>query len=152
MKQLICPLTTCRTENAIVAEACIRCGSPLSTYKKLSIYPAQLFNQGLEVARQGQVKQARDLFASVVYWCPNDKEARNALALACFALYDFVEAHRHWEEILMQTPQDTIAMQGIEALKVVHLKDQKGQADNAIKRARNKLRPSRLRKLRVVKK
>ena len=151
MNQLTCPITTCRAENDIVAEVCIQCGTPLSAYRKLFMYPTQLFNKGLEVARQGQTKQARDLFAAVVYWCPKDREARNALALACYTLKDFVEARRHWENILTETPQDVIAKQGIKALEVAIQKEHESQANTAtMKRARNKLRSRKIRKLEVL--
>ncbi len=137
MKQFICPITTCRAENDVLSEMCIRCGTPLSAYKKLSVHPAQLFNLGLEAAQQGQIKHARDLFAAIVYWCPKDRDARNALAMACYTLGDFVDARNHWESVLVQTPQDNIALKGITALEIVGKKSQVNAA--IMKRAKNKL-------------
>ncbi len=133
MNQLTCPITTCRAKNDIGAEVCIQCSTPLSTYRRLSLYPAQLFNKGLEAARQGQAKRARDLFAAVVYWCPNDKEARNALAMTCYELKDFMEARLHWQVVLAQTSHDALALQGMKALEIA-IKNQGSQASIAIKR------------------
>lgn len=115
--KLTCPAPMCRADNDIQAETCVRCGTPLFSYARLSIHPAQLFNLGLATARQGQYTRARDLFAAVVYWCPMDREARNALAMACFALDDHVEARYHWDKVLELAPTDGLAKRGIEALE-----------------------------------
>ena len=133
MKQLMCPITTCRAENDLVAEVCIQCGTPLNMYRKLSIYPAQLFNQGLEAARQGHVKRARDMFASVIYWCPNDKEAHNALAMACYELKDFKEARLHWQLVLAHTSHDAFALRGMKALETV-IENQDSQLNIVMKK------------------
>ena len=112
--RLTCP--TCRSDNEELAEVCLRCGIPLSGYARLATYPANLFNLGLSAAREGQLAHARDLFAAVVYWCPADQGARNALAMACYALGDAVEARHQWEKVLERFPTDALATQGIAAL------------------------------------
>ena len=116
MNKLTCPSTLCRTDNDPRAEACSRCGSPLRGYARLVTHPAQLFNQGLAAAREGQLTRARDLFAAVVHWCPLDLEARNALALACLVLGDQAEARVHWGVVLARAPTDTLAKQGTAVL------------------------------------
>ena len=113
---LTCPANLCRADNDIQAEVCVRCGTPLHGYARLSAYPALLFNQGLSAARTGNMAQARDAFAAVVYWCPLDQEARNALALACFALGDQTQARSHWERVLTRSPENEVATQGLAAL------------------------------------
>ncbi|GCE07569.1 hypothetical protein [Dictyobacter aurantiacus] len=98
------------------ASACIRCGTPLQNYIQLLNYPARLFNEGLVKARHGEFEQARDLFAAVVYWCPRDLEARNALAMACLAMHDLLEARRQWEYVLHQAPADALAQRGLQQI------------------------------------
>jgi hypothetical protein len=80
-------------------------------------YPDRLFNVGLAKVREGAIEQARDLFAAVVYWCPKDTEARNALAMACFALHDLIEAQRQWKMVLEQSPTDGLALQGLQRIE-----------------------------------
>lgn len=109
---IICPVSLCRAENEAHAAVCVRCQTPLRSYVRLYSYPARLFNLGLAAARQGQLTQARDLFAAVVYWMPMDLEARNALALACFALNDAEAARQHWQTVLARSATDPIATQG----------------------------------------
>jgi Flp pilus assembly protein TadD len=115
--RLTCPAVSCRADNDARADACARCGTPLSAYARLSVYPARLFNQGLAAARGGQLLRARDLFAAVVCWCPLDMEARNALAMACYALGDKTEALIHWRTVLARLPEDAIARQGVAAIE-----------------------------------
>ncbi len=115
--KITCPESSCRKENDVLAEECVRCGTPLQSYVQLLNYPAQLFNEGLLKARSGELEQARDLFAAVVYWCPKDLEARNALAMACLALYDLLEARRQWELVLAQSPADTLALRGLSQIE-----------------------------------
>src|SRR5947209_14725003 len=114
--RLTCPGGTCRADNDAQAEVCVRCGTPLRGYARLSTYPAHLFNLGLSAAREGQVARARDLFAAVVYWCPMDLEARNALAMASYALGDATEARHHWETVLARFPADALATRGLAEL------------------------------------
>ncbi len=113
---LICPAAGCRTENDPAAPACVTCGTPLTGYVRLSVFPAKLFNQGLEAARHGKLAQARDCFAAVVAWCPLDLEARNALAQACYALGDTETATEHWQVVLSRSPKDALAVKGLRAL------------------------------------
>jgi tetratricopeptide (TPR) repeat protein len=115
--KIICPESSCRKENDVFAEECVRCGTQLQSYVQLLNYPAHLFNEGLVKARNGELEQARDLFAAVVYWCPKDLEARNALAMACLALHDLLEARRQWEIVLAQSPADTLALRGLSQLE-----------------------------------
>jgi tetratricopeptide (TPR) repeat protein len=107
----------------------VRCGIPLQGYKRLLLYPSQLFNIALTEARQGQLGKARDLFASLVQWCPLDIEARNALAMACLALGDKVEARSQWEIVLAQSPNDPLAQRGLKSCSTIvvakqHIKKQ----------------------------
>ncbi|QBD81477.1 hypothetical protein EPA93_38120 [Ktedonosporobacter rubrisoli] len=112
----LCPINTCRAENIWPVETCAHCGAPLAAYAHLAAHPAHLFNQGLQEARARNFRRARDLFAAVVYWCPRDREARNALAAACFELGDREEARRHWLEVLRHYATDPSAEQGLQQL------------------------------------
>ena len=114
---LRCPATLCNTENDPEAEECKNCGTPLQGYARLSAYPSYLFNQGIVAVSQGEVSRARDLFAAIVYWCPLDIEARNALATACLALGDKTEARRHWQTVLARAATNTTAKQGLTVLE-----------------------------------
>lgn len=116
--KLTCPQRSCRAENDARNEVCVNCQTPLQGYALLATYPDLLFNRGLSLARANHLTQARDLFAAVVYWCPNDVEARNALAMACFALGDRSQAQRQWERVLKDSPADALAKQGIGALEL----------------------------------
>ncbi|QUQ67114.1 hypothetical protein [Kutzneria sp. CA-103260] len=108
-----CPLTDCGAENVADAETCVRCGSPLREFARLTAYPDQLFNQGLAAAQAGELAVARELFAAVVHWCPLDAEARNALALTNFQLGDHQAAHTHWAAVLDRCPGDAMAVEGM---------------------------------------
>lgn len=116
MIRVQCPVATCRAENDSQALRCIHCNTPLQPYARVFFYSSQLFNRGLVAARKGQLRQARDLFAAVVQWCPKDREARNALAMACFALQDWSEARRQWKIVQDQAPHDHIARRGLALL------------------------------------
>jgi hypothetical protein len=111
-----CPASACRAENDMSNTHCIECGIALREYVRLYLYGAHLFNAGLRNAQSGQFHQARDLFAAVVHWCPTDREARNALAAACFSLGDKTGARDHWQEVLRRFPADPFATQGLEHL------------------------------------
>lgn len=115
--KLKCPNPGCRSENDAQAERCHSCGAPFRQYANLSIYSAQLFNCGLAAAKNGDFGVARDNFAAVVRWCPMDREARNAWAMACFALGDFKNARDNWQTVLEKWPHDEFAKQGMEALE-----------------------------------
>lgn len=114
--KLPCPASTCRAENDVGNKTCVNCGIPLQEYFLLCMYPSQLFNQGLREARAGRFAHARDLFAAVVYWCPEDKVARNALATACLELGDRMEADCQWRRVLKQFLSDPLATQGLAML------------------------------------
>lgn len=124
---LSCPIAVCRALNDPAAQTCARCGAPLRSYAHLLAAAAGLFNRGLMAARAGEYKLARDLFASVVYWCPMDMEARNALAAACLSAHDFDAAALHWKAVLSRSPSDAIAVAGIEALKAVPASPQRSK-------------------------
>ncbi len=115
--KVVCPESSCRKENEASASECVRCGTPLQSYVQLLNHPAHLFNQGLGVARNGEFERARDLFAAVVYWCPKDLEARNALAMACLESRDLLEAKRQWELVLAQAPTDRLALRGLSQIE-----------------------------------
>lgn len=123
--QIICPAVTCRASNDISATACIKCGLPLGEYAKLMLYSSKLFNMGLVSVKENRMNRARDFFASVVYWCPMDLEARNALAMTCYALGDVLEARQHWEAVLKQSPSDSIAEQGLSLIRKLAAKSAK---------------------------
>ncbi len=116
---IICPESSCRAENDARQEQCTCAYSPLRGDVKLLNHHHHLFNQGLECARRGEYAQARDAFAAVVAWCPRDIEARNALAMACFALHDWQAARRQWLNALELAPNDAIALQGLEHIAKV---------------------------------
>jgi hypothetical protein len=145
--RLTCPAGMCRTDNDVHAEACERCGLPLRGLARLSIYPAHLFNMGLSAARGNQMACARDLFAAVVYWCPMDYEARNALAMACFALGDETEARHHWETVLRQLPANTLAARGLEAIESAK---KSREIDEAKQRIQSKRKYGRSKRKRTV--
>jgi Flp pilus assembly protein TadD len=115
--KIVCPGGTCRTENEADAEVCVQCSLPLKTYSRMMIYPAQLFNEGLSQASKGNFARARDLFAAIVYWCPMDMEARNALAMSYVALGDEAGASLQWETLLEKSPADSLARQCLTLLK-----------------------------------
>ena len=133
---IICPEATCRAQNEASNTKCIRCNAPLEAYVQLLTHPNHLFNQGLLMARSNKLGEARDLFAAVVYWCPNDLEARNALALACFAQKDFTEAQKQWNLVLVQSRDDKLAKQGIEAVQQVQ-HEQHGSAQSQDKKGKH---------------
>ncbi|GHO65074.1 hypothetical protein KSC_039660 [Ktedonobacter sp. SOSP1-52] len=115
--QIICPAENCRTANDPDAEKCIHCGTRIKEYIHIITHQAQLFNEGVTYAHKGDLSRARDLFAAVVYWYPQDIEARAALAMACISVGDLKEAYRHWELILEQAPENTLAQQNIVVLR-----------------------------------
>lgn len=114
---LRCPLPSCGTENDFGVEVCAGCDTPIMNYSHLAAYPLLLFNQGLAAAHAGRFGEARDFFAAVVHWCPLDREARNALALASFELGDDTEARRHWELVRSRHPEDSAAKHGLAQLE-----------------------------------
>jgi thioredoxin-like negative regulator of GroEL len=118
---ITCPESSCRAENDARHELCINCATPLRGYVKLLNYHHHLFNQGLALARSGAYTQARDKFSSVVEWCPKDIEARNALAMACFAMKDLELARFHWQKVLEQVPNDATARKGLDSLQKIEV-------------------------------
>ncbi|MGY6024886.1 tetratricopeptide repeat protein [Streptomyces spinosirectus] len=110
---VVCPIARCRTENEPTAGSCRRCGTPLQAYVRLSAHAARLFNEGLAAARTGDHATARDRFAAIVHWYPDDMEAHNALALACYHLGAHTEAHHHWHLALTRDPDDPVARRGV---------------------------------------
>jgi len=117
MRTLTCPATRCRAENDATAEVCVRCQTPLRGYARLSAHAANLFDRGLAAGREGRLREARDLLAAVVHWCPTDLEARNAFALACLLQGDKDEARRSWEAVLARLPRDEVATKGMVLLQ-----------------------------------
>jgi len=111
---LQCPVPRCGTANEFAAAECTGCGTPLASYARVCAFPAKLFNLGLAAALDGRLAEARDLFAALVYWCPLDLEARNALAVACLELGDHEGARRHWKLVLSRRPDDTMAAEGLD--------------------------------------
>lgn len=114
--QITCPAVTCKAPNDVNAGTCVKCGLPLAGSTRLTLYPSRLFNMGLAAAKENRTARARDLFAAVVYWCPMDIEARNALATTCYASGDRAEARVQWEAVLKQSPSDAVAARGLLSL------------------------------------
>lgn len=114
--RLVCP-AGCGADNDTAAEHCAHCGAPLRNHARLVDHAAHLFNSGLAAARAGELGKARELFAAVVHWAPRDRDARNALALACFQLGDHEQARFHWNAVLAQRPQDTFAATGLRKIE-----------------------------------
>lgn len=114
--RIVCPVAGCGAENDAEAEVCVGCLAHLAGYIRLLAYPHVLFNRGLKAARAGDSRRARDCFAAVVQWQPDDVRTRNAYALACVDLRDRPAAQRAWEEVLSRSPRDAIATRGLSAL------------------------------------
>jgi hypothetical protein len=114
--RIVCPVADCGAENDVDAEVCVACLTQIAGYRRLWLYPQVLFNRGLQAARAGHSQAARDCFAAVVLWSPEDIETRNAYALACLESHDAEAARRAWEEVLTRAPADTRARRGMRAL------------------------------------
>lgn len=114
--RIVCPIAGCGAENHAAAEACVGCLTPLAAFARLSMHPESLFNAGLQAARSGDVVAARECFAAVVLWQPDELRARNAHALACLDAGDAQAARGAWEEVLARAPGDTLASRGLAAL------------------------------------
>ena len=97
--RVACPVDACGTENDPGAEYCSGCLTQLAGYIRLSLHPDALFNRGLRAARAGDAGSARDCFAAVMLWQPDDVLTRNAYALACLQAQDPAAAQRAWEEV-----------------------------------------------------
>ena len=128
---ITCPESSCRAENDALNMCCVRCETPLQSYVKLLNRQHQLFNRGLMLAIEKKYAQARDAFAAVVEWCPNDTEARSALAMACYALDDLEQARFHWNKVLLQSKNDLTASEGLIVIgrkeqSAINLTDAKG--------------------------
>jgi hypothetical protein len=114
--QIICPIPGCRAENPIGVDVCVGCLTPLAGFGRLLLHPASLFNQGLRAAQVGNSALARECFAAVALWLPNDLATRNAHALACVDAGDPAAARCGWEEVLRRSPRDDLALRGLAAL------------------------------------
>ena len=114
--RVACPVEACGTENDPGAEYCSGCLTQLAGYIRLSLHPDALFNRGLRAARAGDAGSARDCFAAVMLWQPDDVLTRNAYALACLQARDPAAAQRAWEEVLSLAPEDALARRGLAAL------------------------------------
>jgi hypothetical protein len=112
---VLCPVTDCRAENAIDADVCDRCLTPLAAFRRLTQFPLVLFNRGLRAARDQQLRAARDCFAAALLWEPLGADAGNAFALACLELDDLPAARRTWQDLLARDPADAIARRGLAA-------------------------------------
>jgi Flp pilus assembly protein TadD len=80
------------------------------------MYPEALFNRGLRAARAGDSAFARECFAAVALWHPEDLRTRNAHALACLDARDVRAAMRGWQEVLASSPGDSLAARGLATL------------------------------------
>jgi hypothetical protein len=116
---VICPVADCGAHNAADAEVCAVCLTQLGGYRRLSLFPQVLFNRGLQAALAQDSRTARDCFAAVVLWCPDDLETRNAYGLACLECGDARAAGRAWREVLARAPGDVLARRGLTALGAV---------------------------------
>lgn len=113
---IVCPVADCGVENELSAEVCTACLTQLGGYRRLSLFPQVLFNRGLRAARAGNSFAARDSFAAVVLWHPDDVETWNAYALACMECRDADSARSAWEQVLARAPADSLAQRGLQAL------------------------------------
>lgn len=114
--RIACPVEACGAENDPGAEFCSGCLTQLTGYIRLSLHPDVLFNRGLRAALAGDSASARDCFAAVVLWHPDDVRTRNAYALACMQARDPAAAQRAWEDVLSRAPDDALARRGLAAL------------------------------------
>jgi hypothetical protein len=115
-RRIVCPVAGCGAENDAGTEVCVGCLTHLAGYIRLLLHPRVLFNRGLRAARAGDSGDARDCFAAVVLWQPDDLSTRNAYALACMDARDRPAARRAWEEVLSRSPRDSMATRGLSAL------------------------------------
>jgi Flp pilus assembly protein TadD len=88
--------------------------------ERIQAHAARLFNEGREAARRDDPFSARDRFAALVFWFPNDLEARNAYALACHQGGDHEQARTQWEQVIARQPGDPLALRGLRMLEEVH--------------------------------
>lgn len=116
LPRITCPITSCGAENHAASEVCIGCLTPLAAFARLTLYPAALFNRGLVAARAGESRVARECFAAIVLWHPQDVTTRNAHALACLESRDEPAARRAWEQVIERSPRDSLALRGLAAL------------------------------------
>ena len=114
-RRIVCPVHDCGTENELDAAVCVGCLTTLVGYRRLALYPDVLFNRGLLAARAGDIGTARECFAAVALWLPEDARARNAYALACLEAGDVAAARRSWRDVLAFAPDDPVARRGLEA-------------------------------------
>jgi hypothetical protein len=117
--RIVCPIEDCGAQNEPDAEVCVACLTLLVGYRRLSLYPEVLFNRGLRTARAGDSRTARECFAAVALWLPEDARARNAYALACLDAADGAAAARAWSEVLALAPDDPLAVRGLKAMAAV---------------------------------
>lgn len=113
--RVVCPIEGCGTPNDPSAEVCAGCLTVLAGYIRVTAYPDVLFNRGIRAARHGDSHTARECFAAVALWLPDDRRARNAYALACLDAGDRAAARRTWDEVLERWPDDPVAPRGIRA-------------------------------------
>ncbi|MCA1682511.1 MAG: hypothetical protein LC685_00675 [Actinobacteria bacterium] len=114
--RIVCPIAGCGAENPPAADVCIGCLTPMAGFGRLSMHPAALFNRGLRAARNGDGGRAREYFAAVVLWHPDDLTTRNAHALACLDAGDLRAARVAWEDVLDRAPGDGLAVRGLAAV------------------------------------
>lgn len=114
--RVVCPIDGCGAENEPTSEFCVGCLAQIGGYVRLALHAGALYNRGLRAARAGDSRRARDLFAAVVQWQPDDVATRNAYALACMDLLDWPAARGAWEEVLALAPHDPVARRGLAAL------------------------------------
>jgi hypothetical protein len=114
--RIVCPVEECGAENAADADVCVGCLTTIAGYRRLSLYPELLLSRGLRAARAGHTQAARDCFAAVTLWQPEDVRARNAHALACADAQDLEAADRSWRGVLALAPDDPLALRGLAAL------------------------------------
>lgn len=115
--RVVCPISGCGAVNHAAAEACIGCLTPLAGFARLSLHPGAIFNDGLRAARAGNSASARECFAAIVLWHPQDVTSANAHALACLDAGDVDAARRAWGEVLDRSPGDPLAQRGLAAIR-----------------------------------
>ena len=115
--RITCPIAGCGVENQATAATCVGCLTPLAGFTRLSLPPDVLFNEGLQAARIGDSAVARECFAAILEWHPDDITTGNAHALACLDAGDVGAARSGWEHVLACSPSDSLAARGLACLE-----------------------------------
>lgn len=131
-----CPVADCRAANSARVERCGACGAWVRAYGLLQAQSARLFNEGLSLARAGRLAEARERFAAVLCWSPQDQGARCALALACLESGDREVARSHWSEVPATSKAHEMARRGLASIATSESRRKPGPRTAAGRRRR----------------